>query len=389
MNGRPGIGRWSWNPRLGDAVLVAIAAAIGWYLLSNRLDAPGELPAWLLRLDLVGGLLGCAGLWWRRRFPLVVASVSAVLIVFSEAAAPAALIALFTVAAHCSSRAAVTMLVAHLAALGVFNVVRPEPGVPAVVLIALVVTVHVAVLVWGMLVRSRRELVASLRERAVVAEVEAGLRAERAQHEARETLAREMHDVLGHRLSLLSVHAGALAYHRDASAEDTARAAEVIRENAHRALQDLREVIGVLRAPVGELPLPGVADIVELIDETRRAGSPVELSDDHGVTAGGRPVSETVGRTLYRFVQEGLTNARKHAPGAPIVVRIGGEPGDHLVGEVENRTPVAPGDPAAPAGAGEGLRGLAERATLVGGGVEYGPTTHGGWRLGMRLPWPG
>ena len=391
MSGIPGVGRWPWYPLATDALLVVLAAAIGLSLAVNRVDAPGTVPRWLLHLDLVAGVLGCASLWLRRRFPLIVAAAAAVLITFSEAAAPAALVALFTVAVHRSTRAAVTMFVAHLLALGVYNVVRPEPAVPTTVVVAIVVTVHIAVVVWGMLVRSRRELVVSLRERAAVAEVEARLRAERSQHEARETLAREMHDVLGHRLSLLSVHAGALAYYRDASAEESAHAAEVIRENAHRALQDLREVIGVLRAPVGELPLPGVADVAELIDETRRAGQPVELSDEQGVTAGGRSVPETVGRTLYRFVQESLTNARKYAPGAPIIVRIAGEPGDHLVTEVENGGPAElppTGAPARPTGSGEGLRGLAERATLVGGRLEYGPTASGGWRVGVRLPWP-
>ncbi|MET0188920.1 MAG: ATP-binding protein, partial [Pseudonocardia sediminis] len=182
---------------------------------------------------------------------------------------------------------------------------------------------------------------------------------------------------------------GALAFHRDATAEETTRAAEVIRENAHRALQDLREVIGVLRAPVGELPLPGVADVVELIEETRRAGTPVDLDDGHGVTAGDHPVGETVGRTVYRFVQESLTNARKHAPGAPVVVRISGDPGDHLVTEVENRTPAVSAEVAeSPAGSGEGLRGLAERARIVGGRLDHGPTPSGGWRVAMRLPWP-
>src|SRR5262249_56557879 len=87
------------------------------------------------------------------------------------------------------------------------------------------------------------------------------LRAEQAQQRAREQIAREMHDVLGHRLSLLSVHAGALEYHPDASAEEIARAAKVIRESAHQALQDLREVIGVLRAPVGQLPQPTLAAV--------------------------------------------------------------------------------------------------------------------------------
>lgn len=103
------------------------------------------------------------------------------------------------------------------------------------------------------------------------------------------------------------------------------------------------------------------------------------------MTTGGRAVTETIGRTLYRFVQESLTNARKHAPGAPVVVRIAGRPGDHLAAEVENG--VSPQVPAPTAGSGEGLRGLAERATLVGGRLEYGPGASGGWRVGMRLPW--
>ncbi|MGW5646888.1 sensor histidine kinase [Saccharopolyspora sp. NPDC003752] len=171
-----------------------------------------------------------------------------------------------------------------------------------------------------------------------------------------------------------------------AGCSEVARASEVVRENAHRALQDLREVIGVLRAPVGELPLPGVEDVVDLIDEAERAGTPVELRDDSGVTTGGRAVPATVGRTLYRLVQEGLTNARKHAPGAPVVVRITGEPGDHLAAEIVNERQSAPS--AQPAGSGEGLRGLAERATLVGGLLDHGPTGSGGWRAGMRLPWP-
>jgi signal transduction histidine kinase len=112
------------------------------------------------------------------------------------------------------------------------------------------------------------------------ARTEAVLRAEQFQHEAREAVAREMHDVLGHRLSLLSVHAGALEFRPDAPAEDAARAARVIRESAHQALQDLREVIGVLRAPVGELPQHTVAEVPELVAESRRAGMRVDLRHD-------------------------------------------------------------------------------------------------------------
>lgn len=251
MSGDQGAGRGVWRARITDAVLVLLAVAVALYTADRRLEDPGPVPPWVVHLDLAVGLLGCLALWWRRRAPLLVASALILVCTVAETASAAALVALFTVAVHRSTRATAVMAVASLLAFGVYFGLRPEPVVPLWVLVVLVVTGHVAVVAWGMLVRSRRELVASLRERAAVAEVEARLRAERSQHEARETLAREMHDVLGHRLSLLSVHAGALEFHREASGEETARAAEVIRENAHRALQDLREVIGVLRAPVG------------------------------------------------------------------------------------------------------------------------------------------
>nr|WP_281398511.1 histidine kinase [Saccharopolyspora gloriosae] len=366
--------------------MVVLTALVGFLPAVNWWEAPPTMPLWALHLDYAIGALGCLALWWRRRFPLVLAIVLVLLSTVSLFVSAASLAALFTVAVHRSARATAVLAVGNLLSFGAFLLVRPEPTTSLSMLIALQVTIIICVAVSGLLVRSRRQLIASLRERAAAAEVAARLRAERSQHEAREALAREMHDVLGHRLSLLSVHAGALTYHRGASDEEIARASEVVRENAHRALQDLREVIGVLRAPVGELPLPNVADVVELIDESERAGTPVDVQDACGATTGGLPLPATVGRTLYRFVQEGLTNARKHAPGAPLVLRITGELGDHVAAELINEPPPAPST--RPLGSGEGLRGLGERAALVGGRLDHGPTASGGWRVGVWLPCP-
>jgi signal transduction histidine kinase len=190
-----------------------------------------------------------------------------------------------------------------------------------------------------------------------------------------------MHDVLGHRLSLLSVHAGALEFRPDAPAEEVARAAKVIRENAHQALQDLREVVGVLRAPVGELPQPTLADVRQLVAESGLAGMRVTLRDQ---TRG--PVPDLAGRTAYRVVQEALTNARKHAPGADVHVHLSGSPGEGLTVEVRNTAPPPEMDPQPQSG--QGLAGLAERVGLASGRLEHGPTTEGGWRLSVWLPWP-
>lgn len=191
-----------------------------------------------------------------------------------------------------------------------------------------------------------------------------------------------MHDVLGHRLSLLSLHAGALEYRPDAPSEDVARAAGVIRQSAHQALQDLREVLTVLRAPAGELPQPTLADVHRLVAESCTAGMQVRLLKDIP-----EAVPDLIGRTVYRVVQEALTNVRKHAAGAAVSVQVTGKAGEQLTVQVSNAATGA--RPAQPPGTppGQGLAGLAERVALAGGRLEYGPTGEGGWEIGARLPW--
>ncbi|WP_248960462.1 sensor histidine kinase [Sphaerisporangium perillae] len=331
---------------LVDTGMFLLAAAFGIFTAVERLNATMPVPAWLFDLDQVIGALGCAALWLRRRRPVELAVVLIALSAFSEMVAGAMLAALFTVAVHRPPRISLAVFGLSLVTALLYVRLRPEPDMPGLLLFLLGVTIQGAVVGWGLFVHHRRRLVLSLRDRAARAETEAHLRALQARHLAREEIAREIHDVLGHRLSLLSVHAGALEYHPGASPEDIARAAKVIRESAHQALQDLRDVIGVLRAPVGELPQPTLADVRHLVAESRLAGMRVELREE---LAG--PVPDAAGHTAYRIVQEGLTNARKHAPGAEVRVRVAGAPGQGLHIDLTNTAPAtAPGTEPAPPG---------------------------------------
>lgn len=271
--------------RLADGGLFVLAVLAGLTVaVIYRQFVP--TPGWIMTADIAAGALSCLAFWWRRRYPTVLATVLVVLTTFSETVSPAALVMLFTVAVHRSTRTAVLLAVGSVLTHMVYLVLRPIPMVSMWMLVSWVLLMHVVIVAWGLLRRGRHQLIASLRERAVAAEVEAQLRTEHARLEAREALAREMHDVLGHRLSLLTINAGALAYHRAATAEETQQAAELIRESAHRALEDLREVISVLRAPDGDVPLPGATDIAELVEETARTGTDVRLRDEPGVCTG-------------------------------------------------------------------------------------------------------
>lgn len=355
-----------------DIVMFVLAVLFGLFAASQRIAAPVE-PPWLFEVDQVVGALGCAALWLRRRWPTQLAVVLVAASAFSEMVAGAMLAALFTVAVHRSKRVSWAVFLFSLLAAVAYTVLRPDPQLPPALILLVGVATQSAAFGWGLAIQHQRQLVTRAR-------TEARLRTEQAQMEAREAVAREMHDVLGHRLSLLSVHAGALEYRPDAPAEDVARAARVIRESAHQALQDLREVIGVLRAPVGELPQPTVADVPELVAESRRAGMDVDLRHD---VEGAVP--DTVGRTAYRVVQEALTNARKHAPGAAVTVTVAGSAGPGLTVEIDNNIPADVQPAPAP---GQGLTGLAERVGLAGGRLEHGPTDAGGWRVAAWLPWP-
>jgi signal transduction histidine kinase len=339
----------------------------------------------LFVIDLVCGVLLCGALWGRRRWPLALGLASLPILPISSFAGSAGVIILFTVAAYRRWQLACFVAAVQLALLPAERAIHPQGNSLATYYLTGIFGTAVVV-AWGMFWRGRRQ---TQRERLRRTAAEEQLRVEQIRHAERERIAREMHDVLAHRISLLSLHAGALEFRPDASPEEVARAAAIIRASAHQALEDLRAVIGLLRdgadADAPAPPQPTLAALPDLLEESRAAGmrldAEVRLADLAAVP-------EAAGRNALRIVQEALTNARKHARSAPVDLRIDGEPGQGLTIEVRNPAPVlAVGNTEIP-GSGTGLVGLAERATLSGGHLEHGLDERGEFRLLAWLPWP-
>jgi signal transduction histidine kinase len=369
---------------LGDAAVTAGAVLLGLLMLQASMnDFPEDSKTAIPRDIAIGVVSWIVMLLWRRRHPVAIALVMTAAQLTASTVLGTAMAAVFSVAMLRPWRTSVPVAATTmLTVLGLFWLAplserEFQEGIVAFGLL------HVALLSSGMLVRSRRQLIASLEERARAAETEQRLRVEEARLLERERIAREMHDVLAHRISLLAVHAGALEFRPDAPA-DQREAAGIIRQSAYEAMEDLREVIGVLRddSPGAdpERPQPTLGDVSALVQESRRAGGRITLEED--VPEPGR-VPSRVGRHAYRIVQEGLTNARKHAPGARVRVSLAA--GADLDIEIVNALP--PDPPALPLpGAVAGLVGLAERVALLGGTLEHGRTGDGRFRLRARLP---
>jgi signal transduction histidine kinase len=247
--------------------------------------------------------------------------------------------------------------------------------------VALVVVLPAALGIWQ---RTRAQLLDTLRKRAERAEAEQALLAREAILTERARIAREMHDAVGHHVSLMVLQLGAIEM-ATADRDRVAQLARQLQATGRQALDELRRMVGVLRAgdadhtaPLG--PQPGLADLPRLADQSRAAGMAVELIVPPEESA---VVDSVAARAAYRIVQEALTNAGKHARGAPVNVTV--ERGaDALIVRVANGPP--PGPVAPPAGGGFGLVGLGERARTLGGRLNAEPRADGGFTLEAVLP---
>ncbi|CUU59404.1 Signal transduction histidine kinase [Parafrankia irregularis] len=452
-------GRWSRRRTvhrsgrdwLVDVLVFVLAAGLGGLFVYSALQSEEESATTLeLVVDLALGGLSCCALWLRRRWPVGITVAIGLVVVVSASAVMASVVAVFTVAVHRRAKVLAGVITLHLCASVGYGLYRPSADSPVWVDLFFTTLILSVVAAWGMLVRARRQLVLSLRERAERAEATQRLRAEQARSAERARIAREMHDVLAHRITMVALHAGALEISSDLPSEQVGATAGVIRGAARQALEELREVIGVLRSDnrggpetAPRVPQPTLADVSRLVAEARHAGLRVETSIDvkSPDTAPG-----SLGRDAYRIVQEALTNVGKHAPRVVATVSLVGRPGEGLRVLVSNelpapalRTPLAftapspsalaPSEPSAsglsasglspsrlsasgpgtspasstsasateavdptvtPAlpGAGAGLTGLAERVSLSGGTLTCGPTAEGTFVVDARLRWP-
>ena len=355
----------------------AVALGIGLTLWSTT--AQGQSVAqglWddyrpLFWLDIALALLAHLLMGWRRRWPLPIAVVVTLLGLLSILSLGASTVVAASVATRRRWPEVLTVGMLSLAVGQLFVVVHPVVEEESWwVTFGTNITFTVALLAVGMYIGSRRELLWTLRERAERAESEQELRVAQARSNERARIAREMHDVLAHRISLVTMHSGALAYRTNLSQDEVTRSAEIIQSNAHQALIDLRHVLGVLRGDDAEQPMdrpqPTFRDIADLVDEAVQSGMRIEYDADVSDTD---TMTDPVGRTLYRIVQEGLTNARKHAPGGLVTITVSGDE-DHGV-DVRVHNLLRPGAAPDTPGSGLGLIGLAERAELTGGTLEH------------------
>ncbi|MFE7185586.1 sensor histidine kinase [Streptomyces erythrochromogenes] len=419
VEGRAGPPLW-WVRRrdaVVDLALAAVSAAeCAWEGIRFAHEAGIPVAAGVLFGTAVG-----ATLVLRRRWPIAVVLVGI-------AVAPAEMGFLLSVAGMYSlaSSEVPRRIIAALASMSLVATfvvmylktrgdVEADPALVVSLSGFVAVALTVPPMLLGLYIGARRRLMESLQERADSLERELSLLADRAEERAewarteeRTRIAREMHDVVAHRVSLMVVHAAAL---EAVAAKDPARAAKnaaLVGDMGRQALTELREMLGVLRSappkaavaaaaapavpvgPVGPVALVGGADegpsleeLEALVGQSRAAGMAVEMV----VQGEGAAYAAEVEQTAYRVVQEALTNCHKHAPGARVVVRLA-----HRDGEVAMQVENGPCEGAAggvglPSG-GNGLVGMRERVLGLGGVFVSGPTDAGGFRVSAVLPLP-
>nr|WP_044506753.1 histidine kinase [Gordonia sp. KTR9] len=374
----------AWTGRLWR-LAVMLCISVGAF--ATRAAYLWDEARWWFITDLALGVLSYIVIWWRRSHPVPVTTFTNIVTIMSSSSLGPGILAMVSLSTRRRWREIIPQAVLSVGA-GIialeFFATPTEASDPVIVQYTVTVVATAAMVAWGLYIGSRRELLASWRARALASEAEQQAKVMQARSLERARIAREMHDILAHRISAMSMSAGALAYRSDLSGEQIRETAQTIQETSHLALTELREVLGVLREGPGDATPEepqGVPDLSALIEEARRLGMRVESRCDIDVTS----LSPAISRTLYRCVQEALTNARRHSPSAPVTMHIRGGP-DHGVDLlVENPLPLSMGSSRPTPGFG--LVGLAERVELHGGRQSVTVSEDKRFLLHVWLPW--
>jgi signal transduction histidine kinase len=269
---------------------------------------------------------------------------------------------------------------AAFAAVGALTLIVARVWDPSVSVITIAVLRTALGPLLALYFTARHQMLQALRDRAERAEREQHLLAGQARAEERARLAGEMHDVVTHRVSLMVLQAGALGI--TATDPATRQAAEELRAAGVQALDELRDLVGILRTEPEADQAPATSGLAELVAESTAVGTPAELVED-GDSALASPV---VGRTAYRIVREALTNVRKHAPGAHVVVRVSYGESQVRLSVCNTAATAPPANGLAGTGSGLGLASLRQRIDLVHGSLRAGGTPDGGFCLEATMP---
>jgi signal transduction histidine kinase len=371
--------RW---PRLADAVLALLSFFLTIAIWGG--ERPEDDPSLALSA-FVFFVAGNASLYWRRRQPErvhgVILAASALAMLFGHLEGPifALAISLYNLGRYTvDQRSSAIGLIAAYALLIISELAFHELSSDDVITLLLLPFVS-----WyaGRRVRGRGEYLRLLQERAEQLEREQLVEAERAVAAERTRIARELHDIVAHQVSLMTVQAGAAKTVVQEDPQAAAKAMTSVEQAGRQALDELRHLLGVLR-PGNESsemgPQPGCADLPRLVEEVERAGLQVSMALDTGP----RQLPARTELAIYRIVQETLTNVLKHAgPDAHAQVRIGIEGGDVTIEIKDNGVGTS-----RLAGSGHGIAGMRERAQLLGGSVAAGSRPGGGFEVIARLP---